>query len=96
MILDESRQHEAWTNLGGKMVHAFGCERPYDRLFNRTRQVGRCQITVYDPLGEPFNPDDPRACPECVEGYRRGLSMSETVALRPKATVTICGGRKIR
>jgi hypothetical protein len=96
MILDADRQHEAWTNWARPdEVHAFGCEMGYDRTFNRTRQVARCQIMVRVKLDEPFNPDDAKACPDCAEGYRRGLSMTDTVGLRtarrdPATTSIIC------
>jgi hypothetical protein len=36
------------------------------------------------------------ALPDTPEGYRRGLSMAETVKLRPKASVTItCTQRSV-
>lgn len=99
-MLDTERQHEAWTTWARPdEVHAFGCEMGYDRLFDRSRQVSRCQTMVRVRLDQPFDPDDPKACGDCAEGSRRGLSMADTVALRqarrdPMAMI-ICRGRTV-
>lgn len=104
MILDVERQHEAWTTWARPdEIHAFGCELAYDRTSDRSRQVSRCQMMVRVELEHPFDPDDPKACPDCAEGYRRGLPMAETVALRrareslmPTSGTIICKRRTIR
>jgi hypothetical protein len=95
MILDADRQHEAWTNWGPVECPVVSHLASEGVDLVRARQVARCQIMVRVKLYEPFNPDDAKACPDCAEGYRRGLSMTDTVGLRtarrdPATTSIIC------
>lgn len=63
---------EAWVNWNpDPLIHAYG-----EQIGSRPIIVAMCRVTVREWRGD-FDPDDPKACPDCASYVREGLTLAE-------------------
>lgn len=72
-------------------VHAFGTVLDSTR---RRTVLALCRVTVREPHGE-FDPDDPKACPDCAEFVRGGPTFEQASVTNERMTARMADPRVI-